>query len=188
MINITKIYLVTNIDNNPNKVYIGKTISSRESKHRLKYGSQITYEYIDEIKSLDRKKWKPLETKWIQHYINLGYDVVNTKKSGGSGPEYWTLEQKEKHKIPRPGSGPKFRSENDKIKISIGNKGKSKPIGFNNHLRQPILQFDLQGNFIKEWESSLEASKYTNIPKCNIQNCYLGKCRTSGNFIWRAMN
>jgi len=51
MINITKIYLVTNIDNDPNKVYIGKTKTrwGRESKHKQKYGSQIVYSYIDEI-------------------------------------------------------------------------------------------------------------------------------------------
>ena len=100
MINITKIYLVTNIDNNPNKVYIGKTKTrwGRESKHKLKYGSQITYTYIDEVSSLNREDWKILETKWIQYYINLGYDVINKRKIGGSGPEYWTEEQKEKHK------------------------------------------------------------------------------------------
>jgi len=186
MINITKIYIVTNIDNDPNKVYIGKTKTSRESKHKLKYGSQISYTYIDEIPSLNRKDWKPLETKWIKYYINLGYNVVNIRKNGGSGPEYWTEEQKEKHKMPRPGSGPKYRSEEDKIKISKGNKGKPKPKNFNSHLCQPIMQYDLKGNFIKEWKSSLEASIGTNISQYNIQNCYLGRCKTSGGYIWKA--
>jgi len=185
---MTKIYLVSNIDNDPNKVYIGKTKSSRESKHKLKYGHQITYTYIDEIYSLNREDWKPLETKWIQHYIDLGYDVVNKRKKGGSGPECWTEGQKIKHKKPRPGSGPKFRSESDKIKISLGNKGKPKPKNFNSHLCRPVLQYDLQGNFIKEWPSSLEASKHTNIKNCNIKNCYLGNCKTSGGFIWKLKN
>jgi hypothetical protein len=187
MINITKIYLVTNIDNDPNKVYIGKTKTrwGRESKHKLKYGSQITYTYIDKVSSLDRKDWEPLETKWIQHYINLGYGVMNKRKIGGSGPEYWTEEQKEKHKMSRPGSGPKFRTKEDKKKISEGNKGKPKPKGFNQHLSRPVTQYKLDGTFIKEWRNSSEASKYTKVSKYNIQNCYLGKCKTAGGFIWK---
>jgi hypothetical protein len=187
MINITKIYLVTNIDNNPNKVYIGKTKTrwGRESKHKLKYGSQITYTYIDEVSSLNREDWKILETKWIQYYINLGYDVINKRKIGGSGPEYWTEEQKEKHKIPRPGSGPKFRTEEDKKRISKGNKGKPKPKGFNQHLSRPVTQYELDGIFIKKWRNSSEASKYTKVSKHSIQNCYLGKCKTAGGFIWK---
>lgn len=31
---MTKIYLVSNIDNDPNKVYIGKTKNSREYNHK----------------------------------------------------------------------------------------------------------------------------------------------------------
>ena len=85
MINTTKIYLVTNIDNDPNKVYIGKTKDSRENKHKKIFGSQITYTYIDEVNSLNKEDWEPLETKWIQHYIDLGYDVVNIRRKGGSG-------------------------------------------------------------------------------------------------------
>lgn len=188
MINITKIYLVTNIDNDPNKVYIGKTKTrwGRESKHKLKYGSQITFNYIDEVNSLKYEDWEPLETYWIGQFKQWGFTVVNKRKKGGSGPEYWTKEQKEKHRMSRPGSGPKYRSEEDKQRISKGNKGKPKPEGFNHHLCHPIIQCDLEGNIVKEWKNSLEASKYTGIPKCNIQNCYLGKCKTTGGFIWKA--
>jgi hypothetical protein len=186
MINITKIYLITNIDNNPNKIYIGKTKNSRESKHKLKYGSQIIYTYIDEVNSLNYKDWEPLETYWIEQFKQWGFEVINKRKKGGSGPEYWTEEQKIKHKKPRPGSGPKFRSEEVKIKISKGNKNKPKPKNFNSHLSQPILQYDLNGNLINEWKNSSEASKNTGIKKANIQNCYLGRCKTTGGFYWKA--
>jgi len=111
---------------------------------------------------------------------------VNIRKKGGSGPEKWTEEQKEKHKKPRPGSGPKFRSEEDKQKISKGNKDKPKPKEFNSHLSKAIIQYDLEGNFIQEWKNSKEASKGTGVSKYNIQNCYLGRCKTSGGFIWKA--
>lgn len=110
----TKIYLVTNINDNPNKAYIGKTKNSRENNHKKAFGNNIKYNIIDEVESLNRNDWEPLETKWIQHYIDLGYDVVNKRKKGGSGPEYHT--------------------EESKYKQSEKMKGRSKPEGFGNLL------------------------------------------------------
>ena len=42
------IYLVENCYNDPNKVYIGKTKSSRKSDHKRKFGDKIVYTVIDE--------------------------------------------------------------------------------------------------------------------------------------------
>ena len=54
MIHITYIYLITNIDNDPNKVYIGKANIPKYRKHyhNSKFGYQIEYSEIDEINSL----------------------------------------------------------------------------------------------------------------------------------------
>ena len=110
MNNITKIYLITNIDNDPNKVYVGKTTNdTRKNNHTRIYGKQITYDYIDSIDSIYRKDWKPLENKWIQHYIDLGYNVIN-KNKGGGGVESHTEETKQKMSKPKP--------ESVKVKIS----------------------------------------------------------------------
>ena len=51
MINITEIYLITNIDNNPNKVYVGKSQDSkrRKSFHKRRFGNQITFNIIGKI-------------------------------------------------------------------------------------------------------------------------------------------
>ena len=62
MIHITKIYLVTNCFGDSSKVYIGKTKNSRETDHKKTYGQDIEYIYIDEINSLKREDWEPLET------------------------------------------------------------------------------------------------------------------------------
>jgi hypothetical protein len=59
----TKIYLVTNINDNPNKAYIGKTKNSRENNHKKAFGNNIKYNIIDEVESLNRNDWEPLETK-----------------------------------------------------------------------------------------------------------------------------
>lgn len=48
--------------------------------------------------------------------------------------------------------------------------------------RKPILQYDLEGNFIREWESISEASrKYGKT----IIDCLRGRTKTSKKFIWK---
>lgn len=94
---MTKIYLVENCYGDPNKVYIGKTINSRELNHKKTYGSQIKYTFIDKIPSLDSKIWKPIETMWIQIFISWGFEVVNIRKEGGGGSNGWNKEQKLNH-------------------------------------------------------------------------------------------
>jgi hypothetical protein len=97
VIHITYIYLVTNCYNDPNKVYIGKTKNSRKSGHKRKFGHQIEYSEIDEINSLDRKNWKPIETYWINQFKAWGFDVLN-ENEGGGGPITHSEEVKQKMK------------------------------------------------------------------------------------------
>lgn len=92
---MTYIYLVENCYGDSNKVYIGKTKNpnKRKNDHKRTYGSE-DYIIIDQVDSLDRKKWRPIETMWIQSFIGWGFDVVNPRKEGGGGMESWTEEQK----------------------------------------------------------------------------------------------
>lgn len=49
----------------------------------------------------------------------------------------------------------------------------------------PILQFDLSGNFIREWESARAAGRYYNRNDRNITNSCRGhQCNVAG-FIWK---
>lgn len=51
--------------------------------------------------------------------------------------------------------------------------------------RKPILQFDLEGNFIKEWPSLTKASEKLNISIINICSCCRGKQKSAGGFKWK---
>ena len=53
---------------------------------------------------------------------------------------------------------------------------------------KPILQFDLNGNFIKEYESITLASKELNNSLNNISQCCLGRSRTSKGYIFKFKN
>ena len=47
-----------------------------------------------------------------------------------------------------------------------------------------IKQFDLEGNFIKEWESIKQAGEYLNICKVGIARCCRKEQKTAGNYKW----
>ena len=50
---------------------------------------------------------------------------------------------------------------------------------------KPILQFDLKGNFIKEFESIIEVERILEINHSHVGECAKGKLKTSGCFKWR---
>lgn len=50
---------------------------------------------------------------------------------------------------------------------------------------KPILQFDKEGNFIKEWDSAISVEKELHIFNSNICNCLKGKLNTAGGYIWK---
>lgn len=51
--------------------------------------------------------------------------------------------------------------------------------------KQPVLQYDLQGNFLHRWEYIGEACKTLGIRSSGISNCCRGAYASSGGFIWK---
>jgi hypothetical protein len=152
---ITKIYLVTNCYGDPNKVYIGKTKNTRKSNHKQTFGKDIIYTEIDQVKSLESKDWKHLECFWIEYFRQFGFNIQN-KNEGGNGVEFHTEDVREKIKLARKGVG-----------------------------KKKIIQYDLDGNFIKEWDGAICIENELGLKSAAI----LRDCRkqTGGvfNFIWR---
>ncbi len=89
----------------------------------------------------------------------------------------------------------KPKSEEYKLKIGLKNLG-PKPKGFGNKissikkgkplskLRMAVFQYDLKGNFIKEWTYSNEAETQLGINHNDISACCRGKNKTAGGFTW----
>jgi group I intron endonuclease len=100
------------------------------------------------------------------------------------------------------------RSEESKLKMSHARVKKSKVkeltelsyiendhyssgtinLGKNNKKSKPILQFDIENNLIKEWDSAGIAAKILNLSVGNIWMCCNNKYKTSGGFIWKYKN
>lgn len=55
----------------------------------------------------------------------------------------------------------------------------------NNNQKIKVLQYDLNNNFIRNYDSLLEASKQTNIGISSISLCINGKQKTTHNFIFK---
>ncbi len=53
------------------------------------------------------------------------------------------------------------------------------------NLRKKVDQYDLNGNFIKTWESTAEAERQLNLPHSKVSACCVGKRKTTGGFIWK---
>jgi group I intron endonuclease len=49
----------------------------------------------------------------------------------------------------------------------------------------PILQYDLNNNFIKEWNGIIEAANTLKIHASGISACLSGILKTSGKFVWK---
>ena len=52
-------------------------------------------------------------------------------------------------------------------------------------VKKPVLQYDLEGNFIREWPSATDVGKKASR---NINNCLRGRNKTSYGYIWKYKN
>jgi hypothetical protein len=94
----TKIYYLHYGNNIP--FYVGKTtrIQGRIGAHRSKFGKNIILEVIDEVLT---SEWKFWECYWIEQFKQWGFDVVNKRSKGGSGPEFHKEETKANMRKPK---------------------------------------------------------------------------------------
>ena len=52
-------------------------------------------------------------------------------------------------------------------------------------LNKPIIQFSRNGEFIRKWDSALDAQRELGIKQSNICSCCKGKLKTTGGYMWR---
>ena len=225
---MTYIYLVSNINNNPQNIYVGKTINYKQRcfGHFNRFGDCINIEIIDQIDSNELEAWKPLECKWINHYKSLGYHLTNINE-GGNGPKQHSIETKKKisdskignkyrlghklsdeskKKITDSKTGMKYNSskkgnehgnfgkvrsnevrynQSERMKNIVFDWGKNISIGKMGKGLKPILQLDLDSNFIQEFPSLKAAAESINKNTGCISAACSGKQKTAFGFIWR---
>jgi hypothetical protein len=173
-----------------NKMYIGKTINEydrlrRHCKDALinttpfycairKYG-WIHFDYVIlyktegfdkfEIDSLIKQKEKEFIVKY--NSTMFGYNL----SWGGDG------------------SCGHYPSQETRNKMSKTHTGlKHSAIKMDNAITKRVLQFDLSGNFIKEYFSIAEASRCIGAKEQHISRCCYGQRKKTRGFVWKFKN
>jgi hypothetical protein len=148
-----------------------------------KYGFEV--EIIAE--NITRNQAGKIEIELIAHLgrrqIEEGGTLVNRSigGDGGSGGYTHTEEWKRQHSERQLGKKKKPLSQEAKEKLSKALTGREVTWG------KPVLQFDKQGNFIKEWPSTRAAKRETGAKNVfEVASGYKNQLyKSSGGFIWK---
>ncbi len=139
-------------------------------QRRMKQQGFVEYEILEEHEDMETasKREKELQ-KQYGYRIDSGYALINKldRIAGGkaSATKQW-LENREE---------------------LIKRSKLSKPIMIEKY-GQEIIQYDLDGNFIKEWKGMKEAARTLNIKPPNLTATLKGRQKTCGGFLWKYKN
>lgn len=133
----------------------------------------------------DKNSLLDIEDNWIKQYKPLGvlYNI-REEASNNLGVKH---SKEAKKKISEEAKG-RIMSDEAKQKISEANTGKIHSDETKKKMslvrQKPVLQFTKNNEFVKRYNSIIEAVKETGINDGNISQCCLGKLKTSGNYLW----
>ena len=184
------------------KVYIGITKRKPEyrwnkgkgySKDQLlfyraikKYGwDNFTHEIL--YTGLSEKDAKNIEISLIRQYKSLGmsYNITDGGDGGrGLHNKRKKMSDETKLKMSKSRKGLLAGNKNPmygrhETAPAYGRFGKEHPAS------KKVYQYDLLGNFIKEWDCLSEVQRHLNILVTHITACCNGRQKTAGGYIWK---
>ena len=151
-----------------------------------KYGFEV--ELVAE--NLTKNQAGKIEIELISHLgrrqIEEGGTLVNRSLGGDGGNTGYTHTEEFKQKLSEDRKGKCTRKErqlSEETKEKISQKLKQRKTTWN----KPVLQFDKQGNFIKEWPSAKIAQKETGAKNIfEVASGYKNNLyKSSGGFTWK---
>ena len=114
--------------------------------------------------------------------------VSESKKGSTSWNKGKKMSEESRKKMSEAAKG-RIISDEARKKISEANKGR---IQTEEHKmkkaeskKRPVIQYDKENNFIKEWKSALDAELGCGVSRCHIASVCKGKRQSAGGFIWR---
>ena len=175
------VYFIKCIINN--KIYVGST----------KNHKQRTDRHLNDLK-LKKHHSKHLQRSWdLYGEENFSFGILEetTINELLIKEEFWINKLKSFNrkfgynilKKPKSREGVKH-SEKSKKLISKNSASRGKYYEFSIRGSKKIYQYNINGDFIKEWLSIKEASDKLKIINKNISKCVLGERNVAGDFMW----
>lgn len=196
---MVKIYIYSLIDPFTNEIrYVGKTKNlEKRFRHHINNSKKRNYHSANWIKSLlikNRKpkieileectkdNWEEREKYWISYYRKT-YDLTNILDGGNGGATYgrlgkkWSKEHRNNYIKSRTG-----------LKTTVSKEGKEKRykglLNYYEKNKTPVYQYNIEGKFIKEWNSAVDAAYNLNLNPSNINKVCRQERKKCGNFTW----
>lgn len=181
---------------------------NRKDKREYVVNGRIYEEIRNKFIQLMKSKEPFFKGKKHTHESNIKNRLAHLGKSNWYGKKHSEESKKKmsesamgrklsdevKYKMSQSKKGVKFTNEHKK-KISESNKGENnnykrylERTGLPHAKSKTIIQYDLDGNLIKEWVNANKAALELNISYKAINNCANNKTKTSQGFIWKFKN
>jgi group I intron endonuclease len=214
-VSLSGIYKIQSISH-PERCYIGSAMDTRvrwnghlyrlrKNKHHSK---KLQYHYNkygedDLVFSIVVKCCREELVETEQKYINELHPYFNGSITAGSQLGFRHSKQSiEKMRNIKKGrvswNKGKKASVETRLKSRLSHLGKSPSkeniakrvftYRLRKRLKKPIIQCDLQGNFIKGWDSATDAGLDLCLNSHSIRRCVRGERTTAFGFIWKSRN
>jgi len=143
---------------------------------------------------LDNLTWEEAcqkEIEFIKLYgrKDLGTGILCNKTDGGDGTLNLKVSEETKlkqrlAKLNKPGSKKGFKCSKEQIEKMKEVSIKNSKFGKDNVNSKPILQYDLNGNFIREFSCGREVTRVTNICFKGVSRALTNKLKHYRKFLW----
>ena len=156
-----------------------------------KYGwDNLTHEILYD--NLERTQANVLEIGLIRFYKNknISYNLSN----GGDGTSGIKMSEANRKRISELHKGNKYslgriQSKEEREKRRISNLGKKRSIEtikkLSDSSKKKVYRYSLDGKYIDEYDSALDAQNILGINRAKIGACCLFKRKSAGGYIWR---
>lgn len=139
---------------------------------------------LEIVEECNRSNLTTREQFWIAHY-RKEYDLTNITNGGEGCVGYssrlgsrWTDKQRLNYSVSRKG-----------IKVNHTTQGNYKrKLGITKYFlgtKKPILQYTLDGIFIKEYESCVDAATILKLAPAGIRQCCYNRQQKCGDYMWK---
>lgn len=154
------------------KIYIGQTINENKRRRTFK---NINMRYAGGKIDLARVKYSP---------ENFKYSVIETIETQSKKELFQKLNELEIYYIQKYNSF--YNGYNSTLGGTNGHEfTEEQKTKISDSLANKVVQYDLDGNFIRIWKSCREIEHSLGYSRIPIQNCCRGEIQHSREFIWR---